>query len=95
MGLCPLGEVLGRMRWRSAGGVCMHGNKSQAGVGGRDTGEKGGGVSGVRLGDDGTLTSCGRFKQGGGVYKKWVWVWGGVGCRYTALAGVGTVSEHF
>lgn len=41
MDLCPLGEVSGRMR---GGGV--HGNKSQAGVGGRDTkdtGEKGGG----------------------------------------------------
>lgn len=69
-------------------GGCMHGNKCQAGVGGRDTGEKGGGVSGVWLGDDGTLTSRGRFKQGGDVYKM------GGGGRYTALAGVGTVSEH-
>lgn len=41
MGLCPSGEVSGRMRWRSPGG--MHGNKSWAGVGGRDSGEKGGG----------------------------------------------------
>lgn len=40
-------------------------------------GEKEGGVSGVRLGEDSTLTSCGRFKRGGGVYKKWGCVGGG------------------
>lgn len=40
---------------------------SHSGVGGRNTGEKGGGVSGVRLGNDGTLTGCGRLKRGGGV----------------------------
>lgn len=46
MGLCPLGEVSGRMRWRSGGGgACMVISLRQGWVGGRDTkdtGEKGG-----------------------------------------------------
>lgn len=33
---------------------------------GRDPRGKGGGVSGVRLGNDGRLTGCERLKQGGG-----------------------------
>lgn len=51
---------------------------------------KGGGVSGVRLGDDSTLTGCGRLKHGGGARKHEfsgaVWDRG--------LVGVGTVSKH-
>lgn len=54
------------MRWRSRGG--MHSDKSQTGGRQRPWG-KGGGVSGVRLGNDGMLTGCGWLKQEGGACK--------------------------
>lgn len=71
------------MRWRS-GGWGMHGDKSQAGVG------EEGGVSGVRLGNDGMLTVV------GGSNREVVLVSGEVSGAVwdTGLVGVGTVSEH-
>lgn len=72
MGLCPLGEV-------EAGGVgggrghmvisLRQGWEAETPGGrqrGRDPRGKGGGVSGVRLGNDRRLTGCERLKQGGG-----------------------------